>query len=367
MRGKSKTGIGALLVLAAVALALLAGIKYERGGGDSGHAALPEKVQRIAVETVPVSRTSMPDRVVSYGNLVPLRTVNIVPEAPGQIEKILFADGQQVAAGMPLVVMNNRIAEAQVRASRAQAEADRQNLERTQSLAKRGLDSTYSLEQAQSRAAVSAANLAIDQQKLERQTLRAPFAGTLGTRLVDAGAYLNGGEKIVRLDDVSQLQIEFRVPSGVITRVTDGTPVHVTIPVGGKELAIQGTLSFIDPAVSTDTRSVLLRAVVPNPKDRLNPGLFVKVSVDLDVHQNALVVPVAAVMRDLNAAYVYVVDDQRIARRRAIETGLSNDALVEIVSGLQEGERVVTVGQFRLQDGDPVNVVVEPEATKGSG
>jgi membrane fusion protein (multidrug efflux system) len=364
--GISKAGIGIVLVLTAVALALLVGIEYERSGGGSSRTTAPEEVQRVAVETVPVGRTSMPDHVISYGNLVPLRTVDIVPEAPGQIEKILFTDGQQVAAGTPLVVMNSRIAEAQVQASRAQAEADQQNLQRTQSLTKRGLDSTYSLEQAQSRAAVSAANLAIDQQKLQRQTLRAPFAGTLGTHLVDVGAVLNGGGKIVRLDDVSQLQIEFRVPGGIITRVTDGTPVHVTIPVGSKNLNIRGKLSFVDPAVSTDTRSVLLRAVIANPKDRLHPGLFVRVSVDLDLHENALVVPVAAVMRDLNAAYVYVVDDKQIAHRKAIETGLSNDTQVEVLSGLQAGEQVVTVGQFRLQDGDPVNVVTEPAAMKGS-
>jgi membrane fusion protein, multidrug efflux system len=361
--GASKAGIGAVLVLV---LALLAGLTYERSGGDSSRTAMLEKVQRVAVETVPVSRTSMPEHVVSYGNLVALRSVDIVPEAPGQVEKLLFTDGQQVATGTSLVVMNSRIAEAQVQASRAQAEADQQNLRRTQSLTRRGLDSTYSLEQAQSRAAVSAANLAIDQQKLQRQTLRAPFAGTLGTRLVDVGAFLNGGEKIVRLDDVSQLQVEFRVPSGVITRVTDGTPVHVTIPIGGKDLAIEGKLSFIDPAVSTDTRSVLLRAVVPNSGDRLHAGLFVRVSLHLGVHRNALVVPVAAVTRDLDSAYVFIINDKKIAQRQSIQTGLSNDKLVEVVSGLNAGEQVVTVGQFRLQDGDPVDVVTQPEETKGS-
>src|ERR1051325_4078135 len=89
----SKAGVGAVL-----ALALLAVLAYERGGDNTGHSAVPAKVQKVAVETVPVSRTSMPDRVTSYGNLVPLRSVNIVPEEAGQVEKIFFADGQRVAA-----------------------------------------------------------------------------------------------------------------------------------------------------------------------------------------------------------------------------------------------------------------------------
>jgi multidrug efflux system membrane fusion protein len=109
-----------------------------------------------------------------------------------------------------------------------------------------------------------------------------------------------------------------------------------------------------------------LRAIVPNTGNHLHPGLFVQVGVDLDVHQNALVVPVAAVTRDLNGAYVYVVTDKKIARRQAVETGLSNDTLVEIVSGLEPGEQVVTVGQFRLQDGDPVEIVARPAEAKSS-
>lgn len=356
MRWKSKAGIGAIL-----AVALAAGLLYEhRGSGNSAHAEAPGAMAAVAVETVPVRRAAMADSVTSYGNLVARRSVNIVPEGPGQVEVILFADGQHVAAGTPLVVINSRIAAAQVQASRAQADADRQNLRRTQSLEQQGLDSTYSLEQAQSRAAVSQANLVIDQQKLQRLTLRAPFSGTLGTRVVDVGAFLNGGDKIVRLDDTSELQIEFRMPSSVISHVAEVIAVHVTIPGGGKPLAVEGKLSFIDPAVSTDTRSVLLRAVVPNPGRRMHPGLFVRVSLDLSVHPHALVVPAEAVTRDIGGAYVYVVDDKNIARRRVVEIGLSNDRLVEVTAGLTPGEQVVTVGQFRLQDGDPVKIVAAP-------
>jgi membrane fusion protein (multidrug efflux system) len=326
----------------------------------------PSKIPAVAVETVPVRETLMADVVTSYGNLVPERSVDIVPESPGQVEKILFTDGQQVVAGAPLVIMNNRIAEAQAQASRAQAVADSQNLQRTRSLAQQGLDSTYTLEQAQTRAAVSQANLVIDQQRLQRLTLRAPFAGTLGTRAVDAGAFLNGGEKIVRLDDVSNLEIEFRMPSSVILHATERMPVHVTIPAGGTNFAVNGELSFVDPAVSTDTRSVLLRAVVPNPGHRLHPGLYVRVSLNLTEHSKALVVPAAAVTSDLGGAYLYVVDDGDIARRRQVTTGLSNGRLVELVSGVKLGERIVMVGQFRLQDGDPVTVEPpDPEPEDG--
>ncbi|MGE5270186.1 MAG: efflux RND transporter periplasmic adaptor subunit [Thiohalocapsa sp.] len=319
----------------------------------------------VPVSTARVGTASMADRVTSYGNLVPVRSVEIVPNAPGQIQKILFADGEEVAAGTPLVVMDSRIAQAQVQSARAQAGAHQQNLKRTQSLQSQGLDSTYSLEQAQAQAAASQATLQIDLQRLDELTLRAPFRGTLGRRKVDVGAFLNSGQNIVRLDDTSQLRIEFRMPSSVTGRVTEDMPVYVELPEAHGP-AVNGKLSFIDPAVSTDTRSVLLRAVVPNSGSQLRPGLYARVRLDLDVHPNALVVPDIAVSRDLGGAYVYLVDDNDIAHKRTITPGIADRNLVEVLAGLKAGDQVVTVGQFRLHEGDRVTIVPEQPEAKGS-
>jgi membrane fusion protein (multidrug efflux system) len=312
----------------------------------------------VSVEKVRVSR--MVNRVTSYGNLVPQRTVNIVPNEPGQMIKLLFKDGQTVDNGTPLAVMDNRIAQAQVQSSQAQYDADMLNLKRTESLANRSLDSMRSLEQAQSRAAVSQSDLLINQRKLDQLTLRAPFGGTLGAHNVDEGAYLNTGQTIVRLDDTSQFEIEFRMPATIAPLMKDGMPIHVRLPGREDEVESVGKLSFIDPVVSTDSRSVLLRALVPN-KGMLRSGLFVHVRLDLDAHDNALVVPVSAVLLELSGSYVFVVDDKNIAKRRLVQTGLSDDKLIEIVSGVKAGEKVVTVGQFRLSDGDTVKIVPGPE------
>jgi membrane fusion protein (multidrug efflux system) len=353
-------------LVAIAVLAVAAGLVYRQQHSTAGEPAAVAGPSALAVSVVPVKVAPMVDRVTSYGNLVAARSVNIVPDRPGQVQKMMFADGQQVAAGTPLVIMDSRIAEAQVGASNAQADAAMQNLRRTESLARQGLDSTYSLEQARSKFAASQADLSINRQKLEQLTLRAPFAGTLGTRKVDVGAFLNGAETIVRLDDTSVLQIEFRIPSVVILRVNEDTEVHVELPSAQADEAISGTLSFIDPAVSTDTRSVLLRAVVPNPGRNLRPGLFVRVSLDLATHPNALVVPVEAVVRELANAYVFVVDDKNIARRREVRLGLTDGVSVELAEGATAGERVITVGQFRVNDGDRVKIVPLADAKAGS-
>jgi RND family efflux transporter MFP subunit len=313
----------------------------------------------VSVGEVRISR--MVNRITSYGNLVPQRTVNIVPNEPGQMTKLLFKDGASVEAGAALAQMDDRIAQAQVQSSQAQYNADVLNLKRIESLANRSLDSMRNLEQAQSKAAMSQSDLLINQRKLDQLTLRAPFPGSLGPHNVDEGAYLNTGQTIVRLDDMSQFDIEFRMPASIAPLMKDGMHIHVRLPgQGDDEADTIGRLSFIDPVISTDSRSVLLRALVPNDKGVFRPGLFVHVRLDLDAHDNALVVPVSAVLLELSGSYVFVVDDHNIAKRRQVETGLSDDRMIEIVSGLKVGEKVVTVGQFRLSDGDTVKIVPAP-------
>jgi len=354
------------LVLVAVILALIAGGTYVYQRTRPQQAAAAAETPLVTVSVLPVKVGAMADKITSYGNLVPRRTVNIVPDNPGKVKEILFTDGQEVAAGTPLVVMDTDIAEAQVAASRAQADADMQNLKRTQSLSRQGLDSTYSLEQAQARAAASASDLQINTRKLAQLTLRAPFAGRLGTRRVDAGAYLNVGETIVRLDDTA-LQVEFRVPSTILSKPTKDMAVYVDVPGDPSGSHTNATLTFIDPAVSTDTRSVLLRALVSDGQHQMRPGLYVRVTLAISTTKDALIVPAEAVVRDLGSAYVYVVDSGDVARRRTVTVGLSDGDKLQLTSGVMAGDRLVTIGQFRLRDGDKVKVVPDtPAATKSA-
>ena len=348
-----------ILVIAAVA----GGAAWYSKHKPAAHTEASGNTVFVPVSVKEVTTARMVNRVTSYGNLVPQRTVNIVPNDPGQLMKLLFKDGQTVETGTPLAVMDNRIAQAQVQSSQAQYDTDVLNLKRTESLANRSLDSARNLEQAQSKAAASQADLLINQRKLDQLTLRAPFPGTLGGHNVDEGAYLNTGQTIVRLDDTSQFEIEFRMPASIAPQMKDGMRIHVRLPGrGGDEMDSVGKLSFIDPVVSTDSRSVLLRALVPNKGGLFRPGLFVHVRLDLDAHDNALVVPVSAVLLELSGSSVFVVDDKNIAKRRQVQTGLSDDRMIEITSGLKKGEKVVTVGQFRLSDGDAVKIVPEAEA-----
>jgi len=324
----------------------------------------PASTESHSVSVVPARLAPMIDRVTCFGNLVSKRSVNLVAGGPGQVKAILFTSGESVIAGTPLAQMDSVVVDARLQAARARAATDKQDLRRVQILADQGLASQNALDAAKSRMADSEADLRIQENRLDQLTVRAPFAGTLGNRLADTGAYLTGTETIVRLEDTSELLVEFRVPASTALAVTEKTPVHIEIP--STNQVIEGHLSFIDPITSPDTRSVMLRAVVPNPSGQLRLGLYVKVALDLRTVTDALVVPTSAIITNLNGSFVFVVDDDGVARKRKVVLGLRDPSNAEILSGVKLGENVVTIGEFRLRDGDPVKIVpLPPEMRDG--
>ena len=316
-----------------------------------------------AVSVTPVRIESISDRVIAYGNLVPVRTVNIAPQVPARVAALLFTDGQSVAAGQVLVRMDSTIAEARLVSARARLQTDLQNLQRARELTNQGVNSVEALQQAEVQAAESQSAVDVSQRTLDQLTLWAPFAGQVGTHQVDAGSFITAGETIVQLQDTNNLRIEFRMPGTVALHVREGMPVQIEMPAAAGSLV--GTLSFIDPSISTDTRSVLLRATVQRPGPEVRPGFYVRVSLVIGEHPHALVVPADAIIPDLADSYVFVVDRDDVVHRRTVTLGLSDADRVELLSGVTAGDQVVTVGQFRLRDGDKVKVVPADTAAGG--
>ncbi|CAH0159601.1 efflux RND transporter periplasmic adaptor subunit [Roseomonas sp. CECT 9278] len=351
------------LIAVLVVVLLGAGYYYYRttttaapAAGAAAPAAAP-----IPVQTAPAGTATVVDLLPAYGSLRPRLLVTITAPQAAPLRRILFTDGASVEAGTPLAMLDDSVAQAQLTAARAKLLTDQQNLRRVTDLARRGLDSTQSVEQAQSTVASSQATVLVNERQLELTTLRAPFAGALGTRYVDEGAMLNAGDRIVMIEDRSRLFVEIRVAGRYLPRLRQGMPVRLDIPDIQEELG-PGVLTFVDTSVSVDTRSVLLRAEIENPGDRLTPGLFVRVVLQLATRADAVVVPADALVRELVGSFVYVIDNG-VAVRRAVTLGTHQDNMVEIRDGLKAGDRIVTVGAFRLRDGDRVQETAAPPAS----
>ena len=285
------------------------------------------------------------------------RSVNITSSTSELITRVMFTDGQRVAAGAPLVQLQAReedadIAEARARMARAQTMYDRYK-----TLNERGFASEAMVEQYDTELRSARASLAAAQARAGDRTIRAPFAGVLGLSTVTPGTLINPGAVITTLDDIDVVRVDFPVPERYLGVLRAGTPIQATIDAYGDEV-FTGRIALVDTRVNEQTRSVTARAEIPNPGGRIRPGMAVRVAVQQGV-RTGVAVPEAAVQYEGDGAFVYrIAPGQRgtTAQRVEVETGTVEGGHVEILSGLTPGDRVVGSGLNRIQPGAPVRV-----------
>ncbi|MBS1218038.1 MAG: hypothetical protein H6R21_1171 [Proteobacteria bacterium] len=180
-----------------------------------------------------------------------------------------------------------------------------------------------------------------------------------GLRQVSPGAYAKAGQDIARLEGIGTLKLDFRVPETYLRKIRVGQALAVTVDAYPAE-SFSGVIYAIEPSVDEATRTVLLRARLPNPGVRLKPGMFARVNLTLARRDNALVVPEQAIVPRGSGSYVFRIDGGKVALTK-VELGLRRPGEVEIVSGLAAGQAIVADGQLKLQDGATVAVMVEQQ------
>jgi len=205
---------------------------------------------------------------------------------------------------------------------------------------------------------------------IDKKTIRAPFAGKLGIRLVNLGQYLDTGKPVVSLQSLSPVYAEFSLPQQELAKLKTGMRVRLaTDAYPGKQF--EGTLTAINPDLDSSTRSVGLQATFENPDQLLRPGMFARAEVLLPEEQNVMVIPATSVLSAPYGDSVYVVEASTnsaspglVVRQQFIRTGLSRGDFLSVLSGLKPGERVVSSGIFKLRNGMPVteNNATTPKA-----
>lgn len=306
----------------------------------------------ITVRAVEVKRTTLREEVGAVGTLLANESVVIRPEVDGRISEIHFSEGQSVKRGDKLVSLDASEIEAQLAAVEAEVTLNRNRFQRAQELREKNFISAQALDEARENLNQSLARQAEIKARLGKMVIRAPFDGVVGLRQVSPGAYVNKGQDIARLEGIGTLKLDFRVPEVFLSRLRVGQEVTVAVDAYPNE-QFKGRIYAIEPAVDEQTRSVLLRALVPNPGVRLKPGMFARVNLTLGTRENALVVPEEAIMPRGQDFFVFKVVEGRAVLAR-VELGLRRPGQVEVLSGLAPGELVVTDGHQRIRDGAPV-------------
>jgi membrane fusion protein, multidrug efflux system len=309
----------------------------------------------IPVKAAAARTGTISEEVTAVGTLLANESVMIRPEIAGRVTAIHFSEGQAVAAGARLVSLDASEVQAQLAGSKADERLNAQRAERAEELYKKAFISQQALDDAREAFKKATAKRQEDEARLAKTEVRAPFAGMIGLRQVSAGAYVQTGADIARLDRIDQMKIDFRVPEIYLGQLRRDQPIGVRVDAFPND-KFSGQVYAIESSVDERTRTTLLRGRVPNDGARLRAGMFARVTLELGSNDKAILVPEQAIVPRGKQNFVFRVIDGK-ARLTEIELGSRTPGDVEVRKGLSTGELVVIDGVLRLQDGAAVTVL----------
>jgi membrane fusion protein (multidrug efflux system) len=334
--------------------------------GKSAEEEKPPDVPTIVAETTKVTRRTVIDELVVRGTVaaVPNEDVKVSALVPGRVNTVMVAEGDTVAQGQVVAELDRqplqdqrRQAAAAVEQAKAQVENARLNLQRNQQLFERGIaagkeveDARKDLASAQAALEQATAGLSTADRNLARAEVRAPISGQVVKRMVSGGEQVDGtaAQPIVEIANLDRVELGANVPAEYLARLKQGLSVNVsTDAYPGRTFS--GSILTIAPAVDPATNAALVRIRITNAGRLLKVGLFAEARVKVDEHANVLVVPPSALVRNQERTVVYVVTGDT-AQRTPVTVGLEKPDAVEILTGLTEGQTVLTSSVYGLGD-----------------
>jgi membrane fusion protein (multidrug efflux system) len=353
-----------------VLIAVLGGIKglqiFRMTAAGKQFVPPPETITSFEVQT-----KAWETLLTSVGTLEAVQGVMVTAELKGKVENIAFEPGAKVLAGDLLVQQDISSETAQLRASEAAVKLAKITLERTRKLLTEKTVSQSEYDNADAQYKQAAAQADNIRATIAKKTIRAPFAGRLGIRLINLGQTLNEGDAIVSLQSFDPIFVNFSLPQQQLAKVRPGLTVRMTTDaLPGR--SIEGKITAINPAVDAATRNIEIQATAENPEEQLRPGMFVSVNVVLPTLEKVLPIPATAVLYAPYGDSVFVVEEKKneknnqpsmIVRQQFIRLGEKRGDFIAVASGLKEGETIASTGVFKLRNGQSVvvNNALAPE------
>jgi membrane fusion protein, multidrug efflux system len=353
MKKIAKRIVGTLLFLLVIAFLVANRLGYfsrdvDRSGFVSGRTSQILPVRAVIVEPKPLT-----DLVVSAGSIIPDEQVEISAETSGRIVKIHFSEGSKVQKGDLLVTVNNADLFAQIDRNQHQIRLAEEREQRQRSLLERQGISQQAYDQVYTELSTLKAEAALLQAQLDKTLIRAPFTGVLGLRQVSEGGYISPGMRIVRLARNEPVKIDFSVPERYASYLKVGGKINFRVD--SQTGIFEGSIIAIEPVVDQRTRAIPVRAIYPNQGGHIIPGSYARVEIVIQSIDDALQVPAQAVVPEMGSTKVFVYKNG-VALPVIVGTGLRTESHVQIVSGLSQGDTVITTGILQMRPGLPVAI-----------
>ncbi len=319
-----------------------------------------DREQRLrVVEAQTVNLGTVSKRINTVGQMRANAVVQIKSEIAGRISEILFTEGGLVKKGDLIIRFEDAEYRAAVQIAEGEFENAKANLERITKLYDQKVESNKKLDEAVAQLKIAEGKLLQAKATLEKANIKAPFDGTIGIINISSGAFVQGATELVTIVDNKAVKVTFKVPEKNIHDIGVGQVVEVKVS-AFKNQVFTGTVEAVDAKVETESHSVQVKGIIPNPDNLLREGLFANVSLVIGEKGDTMTVDEACVERMGEVEFVWIIERGRADRRRVL-TGSRENGQVEIVAGLQPGQIVVTSGQLKLSDGAKVKISNMPD------
>ncbi|WP_315902061.1 efflux RND transporter periplasmic adaptor subunit [Photobacterium rosenbergii] len=320
----------------------------------SSGAAASRSMPTPSVVVTEVEKKLVRREVEALGTVKSRESVVLTAKVTEKVDRVLFEDGQSISRGQLLVTLNADEQQAKVRAAKANLKEQQREYKRIEGLVKRNTIARSELDAIYTDIEVARAVLAQNEAELAARYIHAPFSGVLGFRQISPGALVTPGAVITTLDDIATVKLDFSIPEAFLGLVSQGAVIEASAAAYPDE-TFKGQIASIDSRINPQTRAIVIRADIANPDLRLRPGMLMTLSLIVGEHQG-LVVPEEALVSRQQQHFLFVVGEEGAVEQREVELGFRRRGEAEVVTGIREGEQVITRGTQRVRPGQKVEI-----------
>lgn len=329
--------------------------------GPSGRGGPGGPAPSVVVATV--KPTAFADRIEAVGTAFARESTTIASTVTERVVRLNFTDGEYVRRGDVIAELARSQEAAGLNEAQARLTEAQQQLNRLRALQQRGFATNARVDEQVAMVNAARAQAGAAQAQIGDRVIRAPFSGVVGLRRISPGATVTAGTEIATISDLSQIKLDFSLPETFLAAMRPGQAIEARAAAYGEEL-FRGEVESIEPTVDPVTRSVTVRAVLPNPDARLKPGMLLTVNVIANP-RTALAVPELAIVPERERNFVFKIDAESTALKTPIEVGARQEGMIEVRRGLASGDRVVAEGTIKVRDGGKVRTAPQTPSAGG--